>query len=463
MSGAKPIPGGLLAGSLLAGLAVSAYALWFRVDGISSNYWMMNDQIGDWNLVQGSFATLPLTGTAKTGGGTHLGPAYFWWLWLARHGLSPWLGPLPHAAGLAVSFLDALSFGVLLVAIVGLGVPVAGAAAAVLLAATVPYEAALARAGWNPNFALACVDLSLALHLLWRRRPSAPRAAVVAALAWIGVTSHLSALTVALPLFAAMLVGAARTSMHAVARIGLAIALVIVVLQVPWLLAQMSAAESGETAITRSFSALLAQPAAVLSMRGLAFVATETPVLLFQSTPIPPWAAVGALVAALAGVWQGALRRRVDPDVALVVPLSLATATLAYGVLSGNLPTYFLVTLLGVLGLLVGLVFPSCSPRPRVRAAAAWGALALVLAAQPQRWQARKWDHSYPLYAAVVRGAREVAQSGVAVRHVYGPVDGRMPTSAVPLVRWLGGNIDPDAHAVARIGRDGGVTVVDAP
>jgi hypothetical protein len=423
---------------------------------------MMNDQVRDWDLVQGSFFALPLTGTPKTGGGTHLGPAYYWWLWLARHGLSPWVGNLPHAAGLAVSFLDALSFGLLLVAIIGLGVPVAGAAAAVLLAATVPYEAALARAGWNPNFSLAFVNLALALHLLWRRRPSAPRAAVVAALAWIGVTSHLSALTVALPLFVSMLVSAAGTSARGAARAAVAIALVVVVLQLPWLVAPGSP-EPSETAITRSFAALFAHPAGVVSARGLAFVAKEAPVLLLQSTSIPRWAAAGAFISALAVVSQGALRRRVDPAAALVALASFGTASVAYGVLIGRTLSYFLVTMLGVLSLLLALVFQSCSPRPGVRGAAAWTALVLVLAAQPRRWQDRQWDHSYPLYAAVVRGARKVAASGVEVRRVDGPVDGKMPTSTMPLVRWLGGRINPAAPLVARIGRDGTVRVVKEP
>ncbi|MEI8358541.1 MAG: hypothetical protein WCH13_08645, partial [Deltaproteobacteria bacterium] len=191
-----------------AALAVFAYALWLRVAGVAHDFWLMQDQVGDWDTVQGSFGSLPLTGPAKTGGGTHLGPAYYWWLWLVRRALAPWTGALPHAMGIAGSLLDAASFALLVPAIASLGVPLVGAIASVLLAATVPYEAALARAGWNPCFSLGCLNLALGLLVLWRRRIDLRHAVLVAALAWAAVGSHLSAIVVAGPILLGLVVAA---------------------------------------------------------------------------------------------------------------------------------------------------------------------------------------------------------------------------------------------------------------
>jgi hypothetical protein len=450
----------LRASVVLAALALFAYALWFRVDGIAADFWMMNDQIEDWDLVQGSFIALPLSGPLKSGGGTHLGPAYYWWLWLARRTLSPWLGGgLPHAAGIATSFLDALSFSVLLIAIAALGIPLAAAAAAVLLAATVPYEGALARAGWNPTFALACIDLALALFLLWRGRPSAPRAALIAAVAWAGVQSHLSAVVVALPLFFGLVVGAARRGARRALHTALAIALVIGALQVPRLLV---AGGDDETAITRTLAGLVAHPSSLLAARGWHFVLTEGPTLLARGTPVPPWAAEGAFVAAIAWAAVASARGRVAALPVLVALATLATASAAYGILLLELMPYFLIPLLGLFAMVLALAF-SFGARPRWRGVLGGVALALVLAAQPRRCADRRFDHSYALYAPLVRGAREIVRRGVAVRRVDGPADGRLPTSTTPLVRWLGGRIDPDARAVATISPDGAVRFSESP
>lgn len=483
----------------LAATAVFAWALWLRADGISRDFWLMQDQIGDWQTVQGDFLSLPLTGPAKTGGGTHLGPVYYWWLWLARQALSPWTGRLPHAMGIAGGILDAAAFALLVPAIASAGVPPLASVAAVLLAATVPYEAALARAGWNPCFALACLVLALALLLLGRHRPTATLAALVAALAWAAVGSHLAAIVVALPLLLGIVAAAARSGSGAAAKATATVALVVVAMQFPWLLAQRGygtrvwrpgapAAEPGRpgtpvsgitaagpadgptarpapdgdpgdatTAVTRTMDAIGADPARLFSGRGLSFVAVEAPALLLRSLWLPRAVSTGLLAVAALLVAFGVARGRVAPLPAVLAILPLGFAAVAYAAFTGELPTYFAIPLLAPLALLSALAVAALPPRAATIAGGTL--LAATLLGQPHRLEDRRWEHSWRWYATAVRGARAVAAGGVAVGAVEGPVgDG---TAASALAVWLGARIDPDVATVARISRDGRVDWID--
>lgn len=485
--------------SWLAAVAVFTWALWLRVDGVSSDFWLMQDQVGDWQTVQGGFGSLPLTGPAKTGGGTHLGPYYYWWLWLSRRALSPWTGPLPHAMGVAGGLLDACAFALLVPAIASTGAPLVATAGAVLLAATVPYEAALARAGWNPCFALACLVLSLSLLLLARRRVTPARAALVAALAWAAVASHLSAIVVALPLLAGAVAAAIARAPRRAATVVATVAVVVVAMQLPWLLARRGlgprvwapgdrtdavaasppdADEAGPagavdparrgvdpgeatTAVTRTLDAIGSAPSRLLATRGLSFVALETPALFLRSLPLPRALSGGLLAAAVLLVVSGSLRRRVEPLAAALALSPLAVAAVACTALDGELRTYFAIPLLGPLALLAALAIGSLPPR----AAAIGGAalLAVAVLGQPHRLEDRRWEHSYRWYGTVVRGSREVAARGTVVRAVEGPVERSMPTSTTALARWLGARIDPGSKTVARIGRDGSVGWIEEP
>lgn len=484
-----------------AALAVFAYALWLRVAGVAHDFWLMQDQVGDWDTVQGSFGSLPLTGPAKTGGGTHLGPAYYWWLWLVRRALAPWTGALPHAMGIAGSLLDAASFALLVPAIASLGVPLVGATASVLLAATVPYEAALARAGWNPCFSLGCLNLALGLLVLWRRRIDLRHAVLVAALAWAAVGSHLSAIVVAGPILLGLVVAAGSLrGRRAAVTTAAGVFAVVATLQVPWFLAQCgfgarawspgeartaaqdtagvadpgrrqgepAAPVAGEpvlddapTAVTRTVDSVAADPRRLFSPRGIAFVATEAPALLLRSLWLPDWASTSIFAATVALACAGLARGRVDPLVAGLALLPLGGAALAYGAFAGALPGYFLVPLLGTMGLVVALAVGSLPAR--AARVGSWVLLAIALVGQPHRIEDRRWEHSYRWYGTAVRGAREIVARGIAVRRADGPVEDRLPTSTTALVRWLGGRVDPASATVARIARDGSVTFGEEP
>lgn len=482
----------------IAAALVFAWAFRLRTDGISRDFWLLQDQVGDWQTVQGNFASLPLTGPAKTGGGTHLGPFYYWWLWLARNALAPWTGRLPHAMGIATGALDAAAFALLLPAIESAGVPLLASAGAVLLASTVPYEAALARAGWNPCFALACLDLALALFLLGRHRMTTARAALVTAIAWAGVASHLSAIVVAMPILACTVAAASPRGSRRSLAVAATVAAVVLAMQVPWLLAQQGIgtrawtptagdlplamraggttapgrANPGDpgppdtpsdagTAVTRTMDAIGAEPARLLSARGISFVAGEAPALLLRSLRLPPPVPTALLAIAAALVVAGLLRGRIEALPAAAALLPLAVAAVACGALEASLPSYFAIALLGPLGLLSALAVASLPPR----AATVGGLLLLAsaLAGQPHRVEDRRWDHSWRWYEPTVRGAREVAARGIPVRAVEGPGPDHGREAASALAHWLGATIEPTATSVARISGDGSVRWVDSP
>jgi len=480
--------------TLLAAAAVFAWALWLRVDGVSRDFWLMQDQVGDWQAVQGSFASLPLTGPAKTGGGTHLGPFYYWWLWLSRQVLAPWTGPLPHAMGVSTSLLDAAAFALLVPAIESAGAPLLASFAATLLAATVPYEAALARAGWNPCFALACLDLALVLLLLGRHRMSLPRAALVAALAWAAVASHLSAIVVALPILACVVAAAGSRGVRAAAVAAATVIGVVLAMQVPWMLAQRGygtpvwipgppgeaslpgrppaaahedapvarePATGTGTAVTRTVDAIGSEPSRLFSARGLRFVAVEPPALLLRSLWLPWPVSTALLAAATVLVSAGLVRGRLEPVPAALALLPLAVAAIACGALEAALPSYFAIPLLGPLALLAGLAIASLPARASAICGAAL--LAATLLGQPHRLEDRRWEHAWRWYGPAVLGAREIAMRGSPVRAVVGPADGAAEQPATSLARWLGATIDPSSTTVARISRDGSVRWTATP
>ena len=219
--------------------------------------------------------------------------------------------------------------------------------------------------------------------------------------------------------------------------------------------------DDAPTAVTRTVDSVAADPRRLFSPRGIAFVATEAPALLLRSLWLPTWASTSIFAATVALACAGLVRGRVDPLVAGLALLPLGGAALAYGAFAGALPGYFLVPLLGTMGLVVALAVGSLPAR--AARVGSWVLLAIALVGQPHRIEDRRWEHSYRWYGTAVRGAREIVARGIAVRRADGPVEDRLPTSTTALVRWLGGRIDPASTIVARIARDGSVTFGEEP
>jgi len=447
---------------LALGLGLFAYPFWLRVHGIAQDFFMMKDQVDAWNLVQVPFTGLPVTGGARTDGGYHPGAAFYWYLWLARVLVGRWFDNLPHTAGLAVSLLDAASFAALGSALWRTGVPLVAVLAVGLIAATVPYEAALARAAWNPNFALAMSNFALAGVLVWHRRPGMLRQAVVVACAWMAVQAHLSALPVAAGICTAMLLEGWLAKPRRTLRTASVIALVVIGLQLPRLLGGPVAGGAGntvtDTALTRSFAALPSHPGVIIARGGFGFAAGEGTRLLLSVTPLEGFAVV-VFLAAIAGLGLVIVRSKTEARAALLPLVAIAYAGLAYNLLPEPPKTYYLIPGLGVLLALFALAVGALDGvSPRAGAVVAWGLLALALYVQPARALYFRFDHRYEHYAAVVRGAREIARARVVIARAEGPDDHTLPTETTPLVIWLGGRVSPDAQTIARIGADGTVS-----
>lgn len=440
---------GALVLSLVAALIVFAV----RTSGISSDFWLMNDQIRDWDLIQTSFGSLPVTGTPRSGGGYHVGPAYYHLLWGSRVLLSPFLGNLPHVAGITITALDIASALVLSWAIWGIGAPALVALAGGALLATAPYSAALSRAGWNPAGALALSNFALALYLRRSKRWSVPQQALLTALCWTAVEMHLAAFPMALCLISLTVIRPAEPKRIA-PRLFATSALMIVMLQLPTLLVGKPDDAGAESSVSLSLTRLLADPSVIFSTRGLNFVANDGMQQLLLALPsVASSSSVISLVALAICAWS-VLVGRVEWHVcaAAIGPLTIAAA--AFTVLDRGLETYWLVPSLGVY--MLALTLPFTAVRNRYwRQLSAIGLIVAVVASLPARWAHFTIDHRYRLYGPLVAAARTIATNGPPVRALIGPVDGVRPTSSSPLVRWQGGELSPSAPLVARMMRNG--------
>lgn len=450
-------PFGILRATLL-GVLVVALPLAVRTHGITRDFWLMADQIRDWDLVQGSFASLPVTGTPRSGGGYHVGPAYYHFLWLCRVALAPLLGDLPHVAGIAISTLDALATGALATALWRIGVPYVAALALGLLLATNPYAAALARAAWNPALALAFANLGLAYFLLRRARWTLGRQLVLATTCWVAIEMHLAAFPLALCLIALGAAHAPGATPRACAALLGASALVVLALELPLLLVGPPGDAGAASSVSQSLARLAATPSVAWSARGLDFVIGDGAALLFAHAGSPTSLATAVLVAALlAGAWS-VLGPRRDATLASVAYLPLAVAVAAFTVFDRELNAYWLVPLLGGYVLALGLALRA-PPAAGLRRAAALASLVAVGLLLPARWAAFRVDHRYAFYGVLVDAAAALARDRVAVRALVGPVEALRPTSSSALVRWAGGTLDPAAPVEARVSAAGRVTL----
>jgi hypothetical protein len=448
---------------------VFGYPFFFRIHRITQDFHLMNDQIRDWDLVQTSFRDLPVIGTPRTGGGHHVGPAYYHWLWLSRVALSPWFENLPHVGGFTVSLADAAGFLTLAVGLWRSNLPLGSALGLGLLAATNPYEAGVARAGWNPSFSLAMANLSLGSFLLWRRYLTLLRAGIVMSLAWIAIEGHTAAFPVAVSLFAVLLASQAKRGRSDVLALIVTTVLIVSFLEIPALLSTDSGTAvptpaDGPSALTRSLATLAQDPGSAFSLRGLDFVVWDASALAFRSTGLPPSVSAVVVCAALVVAGAGLVTATVDKQVAAIGLLPVALAAIAFTVFDEPLQPYWLMPILGAYWIVVASSLLVLQRRaPRVGDLLAALILLAAIATQPRRWSDLQLDHRYPLYATVVRAARQIASERVPIRSLQGPADGRRPTTSTPVVRWLGGIVSHDSPIAARIRADGAVEYSPAP
>jgi len=443
---------------LLAGLTF-ALTLALRVHGIDRHFWMLRDQIRDWDLALGPFTELPLVGPATHVGGYTIGPAFYWILWMIRVIAGPWFSNLPHAGGIGQAAVQSAADALLLVAIWRRTSSVWTAVATVLLLSTAAYDIALSALVWNPMMGAALAKLATALVLFdWPLR-SMSGVAVTGALAWSAVHCYTGAVFTALGVFISIVAGrlAAGRGREAV-RSALIIAAVVLALQVPLAIHQFTAPSSTPAmgAVTGSVARIVtgeARPQLAGSWAGFAGAFTFIQGAPWQRRWLVWILAASALIVA-------ATRRR-DPALLAVTLVPQVLAIVGYAFYVGDfLDPYYYFSLMpaAVLTVVLGL---TAVPSPR--AGRGIGAVLVIaaVAIMPGRIRFAATMHRMPEYGLLLDGSRRLIERGQPVKAIRTQFP--LPASADPefLFRILGGRIDPSAPFTAFITREG--EIADQP
>ena len=438
---------------LTLAVLVFALALALRIHDIDRHFWLLGDQIRDWNLALGRFRDLPLVGPATHVGGYTIGPAFYWILWAIRVLLGPWFDNLPHAGGIGQAMLQSAADALLLIAVWRFTSSVWIALATVILLATAAYDLALASLVWNPMMGAALAKIATALVLLGWPHRSLTGVVVTSAIAWSAVHCYTGAIFATLGIFAAIAAGwLARGDRAGALRSVASIAVVVAVLQIPIVIHQRSAPLEAPAmgAVTGSLGRIVsgeARPDLARSWAGFSAAFT-----FIQGQPLLGTWLIWLFIACAIVV---VVKYRRDPVLLAVTVLPPLLALAGYALYVGDfLDRYYYFSLMpaSVLTLVLGL---TAFPPPRAAQAVAIGLVAAGLALTPGRVQFAATLHRMPEYGPLVDGSRRLVERGFPVRAIR--TDFTLPPTADPefLYRVLGGRIEPSSHLTATVTREG--------
>ncbi len=445
--------------AFILSLLLCLYSFYFRTYQITEHFHLLGDQVRDWNLALKPFGELPRVGTPTSQGGYCLGPIFYWTLWLIRITIGRFYENLPHAGGIGLAAMHAIADAILLLAILKRGIPIIASVAIMLLLVSSPFETSLSGTIWNPGLSVSFVELAAAFFLMIPNSHWAVKTLVTATAAWLAVQSHTQTIFFALPLLVYLIVEPwiVAGPRYALKRL-LIIVAVIGVLQIPYVIeinkhGDISQEQLG--VVATSFNSLLTNPS---SFHPYASFTTLVDALAELFGPHLSRAVVIVLILAAGGSLLIGYRK--NHEILAVALLPLFLAWLGYSFLSvGTLYTYWYMNLMPSFVLLVLFGFIE-SPFPKldkISTLLALFVLLLAFASQPSRLATRAQSVSYPYYAAIVRGAKEIVRNGTPVRSVIPP---SFPNKVEPayLVQWLGGRVEESADLLAIIGEDGSVT-----
>ena len=427
-----------------------AYVLLIRTYDLANSFLMLGEQTRDWAVALGSWTDLPLTGAPSTAGGRGFGPAYYWILWIGRVLVGPFTDNLPHAGGLWVAFLQSVADTCLLV-VLARRVNVFLAVAACLLIASAPFDVSISGVIWNPPVAAALVKMATAMALGLGNAPSPLLIAATAAVAWLGVQAHLSAIFMAAPLMAAL---AATPLLQRQWRRGLiaagAIAGTILVLQVPYLVARIQdpmAAAGPSTALSS-----MARADKIAPLASYRVVTGMAGGMLMAGQDLPY--ALAALMASLVVI----VRWRSDLPLLAVTVGPLLGATVLFSTWTRTYDSYWFLTATTSMTL---TFFMAVAAMPRATLAPWAGAalLAAVLAWQPARVAAASGVFGYPQYRAMRIGSRELARQVEMLRDIRVTFEVHPTMDKYIIFETLGGRMDPAAAHTGFIEADGSVRI----
>jgi len=446
--------------AFILSLLLCLYSFYFRTFQVTEHFHLLGDQVRDWNWAVKPFRELPLVGTPTSQGGYCLGPIFYWTLWLIRITIGPFFENLPHAGGIGLAAIHSIADAILLLAILKRGIPIIASVAIMLLLVSSPFETSLSGTIWNPGLSVSFVELAIAFFLMIPNSHWVLKTLLTSTTAWLAVQSHTQAIFVALSLLAYLivepLIGAGPRRL-ALKRLLIIIA-VIAVLQIPYVVEINKRHDIHQEQlgiVATSFGSLVSKPSSVHPYDSFTTLVDRLAELF---GPHLSRSLVIVLILVAGGTLLIGYRK--NHEILAVALLPLFLTWLGYSFLSvGTLYTYWYMNLMPSFVLLILFGFMK-SPFPtlnKVSPLLALFVLLLAFASQPSRLATRAQSVSYPYYAAMVRGAKEIVRNGAPVRSVIPPSYSSKVEPSY-LVQWLGGRVEDSAGLVAIIGTDGSVT-----
>jgi len=439
-------------------LLLCLYSFYFRTFQVTEHFHLLGDQVRDWNWAVKPFRELPRVGTPTSKGGYCLGPIFYWTLWLIRITIGRFCDNLPHAGGIGLAAIHSIADGVLLLAILKRGIPIIASVAIMLLLVSSPFETSLSGTIWNPGLSVSFVELATAFFLMIPNSHWALKTLVTSTAAWLAVQSHTQAIFFALSLLVYLIVEPwIVTGSRAALKRLLIIVAVIVMLQIPYFTEINSHQDIPQEQlgiVATSFNSLVTEQS---FHPYTSFITLINALAELFGPYLSPTVVIVLILVAGAALLFGFRKHH---EILAVALLPLFLTWLGYSFLSvGTLYTYWYMNLMPSFVLLILFGFIK-SPFPILnKVSTLLGPLVLLLAfaSQPARLATRAQSVSYPYYAAIVRGAKEIVRNGVPVRSVIPP---SFPNKVEPsyVVQWLGGRVEESAHLIAIIGEDGSVT-----
>ena len=429
-----------------------AYVLYIRIYDVADTFLMLGEQTRDWTIALAGITELPLTGAPSTAGGRGFGPVYYWILWLGRNLVGPFTDFLPHAGGITVALLQSSADTWLLVALWRRVGPFL-ALAMCLTIASAPFDIAISSVIWNPPVAAALIKMATAMALDLGDSPPRWKILATAALAWLAVQAHLSAIFVAAPLLAGLAARPLLTKKWREAGIVVAIvAVVVVVLQIPYVVA-IARDPAAPVGPTNAISNMTNAQAFRLDRSYNAVVNGAGDLLVRQ---FDSWRfQVPTLIAAMIVLFKW----RRDVMLLAVSVGGMAGATVLFATWTRGYDSYWFLTLTTAMVLIYGMAVAAIPFRPAVQGIGIV-LLAGILAVQPMRIDQSTAFFKYPHYRTMRLASYELAARHPVLRDIRVNFEGVHPTMDKYIIyKILGGRIDPSAPQQAYVNGDGSVRV----
>lgn len=433
-------------------LLLFVYTLLIRTWNISTTFWLLRDQMRDWAIAVGPLREVPLGGVPSSAGGTTLGPAYYWIVWVVGHTIGPFTHWLPHGGGIGVAFVQSAADVFFFLALWKKMDSGWFAFAVTLLVATQPLDMSMTAAMWNPSVALALVKVTIGLVLLGSESRSIWWTVAATAISWMAVHAHSTTLLFTVPLIGSLVLKEllARGPRSAAWRLGAAVG-VVLVLQIPLSLNSLlyPRADMAPAKVLASLSYTATHPESFHLIRSYNDIAAALGSHLFSPVGIPSFRVLLLLAALVA-----AFRLRHDLMFAAVTVIPLTAFVAGFAIWQLPFDTYYCLQLTPSAALT--LVLALTVWRPGATIVSVCLAVAVVFM-QPARHSYSMALLRFPQYGALADGSLQIRRRLDRIYSVTADFTLPPTTDAAYLYEILGGRRAADAEYRAIIGATGEV------